>query len=108
MRNYLPNPPPTEIGTGIPPYQLKPYKKMTQEQFIELMKKPSEKIHKANFAKVKSGWVSCTKPDNTEYGLIINSLVDDIANGSKEFVSYDEKKQILSFKYGKNNSNPFK
>ena len=28
-RNYLPNPPPTEIGGDIPPYQLKSYKEMS-------------------------------------------------------------------------------
>lgn len=81
---------------------------MTQEQFIEMMKKPVDKIHKADFKQTKHGWVQCTKPNGDTYGLIINSLVDDIANGSKEFVDYDDRIQVLRFKYAKGNNNPFK
>ena len=81
---------------------------MTQEQFIEMMKKPSEKIHKADFKQTKNGWVQCTKPNGEEYGLIINSLVDDIQQGKKEYVSYDDRTQVLSFRYAKGKNNPFK
>lgn len=81
---------------------------MTQEQFVEMMKKPVDKIHKADFKNTKSGWVQCTKPNGDNYGLIISSLVDDIANGHKEFVEYDDKEQVLSFRYGKGEGNPFK
>ena len=80
---------------------------MDQEEFIKMMKKPTDKIHKADFKQTQSGWVKCVKPDGTEYGLIINSLVDDIANGHKEFVSYDDRTQVLSFRY-KEKGNPFK
>ena len=81
---------------------------MTKEQFVEMMKKPTDKIHKADFKETKNGWVSCTKPNGEEYGLIINSLVDDIQQGSKEFVSYDDRTQVLSFRYAKGKNNPFK
>ena len=111
MRNYLPSPPPTEIGGDIPPYQLKPYKemaKLNKEDFVELMKKPTDKIHSANFKETKNGWVKCVKPTGEEYGLIINSLVDDIQQGKKDFVSYDDKTQVLQFMYAKGEGNPFK
>lgn len=35
---YLPNPPPTEIGGNISPYQLKPYKEMAKLEFNASMK----------------------------------------------------------------------
>lgn len=38
MRNYLPSPPPTEIGEDILPYQLKPYKTMAKIEFASKLK----------------------------------------------------------------------
>lgn len=81
---------------------------MTQEEFITLMRKPVDKIHKADFKQTKEGWVLCTKPSGETYGLIINSLVEDISAGKKEYVNYDEKKKILEFRYAKGEANPFK
>ena len=79
-----------------------------KDKFLELMKKSEDKTHIADFKETKSGWVQCTKPNGDTYGLIINSLVDDLANGKKEFVDYEDKKQILRFRYGRGEGNPFK
>ncbi len=67
MRNYLPNPPPTEIGRDIPPYQLKPYKEMANINFEQKLK------------------VSLS--NNTEIGFNEEEHIDDLPKKDKVLIA---------------------
>lgn len=68
--------------------------------------KKEGKIHVANFNETEKGFVKCSRPDGSTYGLIIQSFIDRVDKKEIEIVSEDEATMQIEFKY-LGNGNPF-